>query len=453
MALLTCTGTGAGQPTPGWRSSSSRTPASSRPGATAAPSSHRSALPQQGAVRGSRPRPCGGSRTPPADPVPPPARGRHRLSGAARADDVRLSSAGAGDATLPVFHHWRFRTGGRRRLRHARQGVARRRRPADRWAASMSSSAEGSTWRCAARSPVCAPFVYDPPSPEQQQRLAALVEFDPDGNGDGLDRQQRRYVRPPDYGDCWSIVDDPTDVWRASDQHRPRPSHRRRARAARRRSSCRTRSARRPRRGTARRRPPTSGSVRSPSGSAAAERLWRRLPDDVGERLRAARPRRRSGPHRRFERLRPQPSHPARRRRQTPTAPSPAGLFSAAASRVLRPVPLGSGARSARRDTRHGGGEHRTGTGAGAGVGRSVLRPRDRQRWPQATGSRRDSRVARAASGSCFKPRERPRTKRRVDLEALARRIGPGVRSDQDAAGAAPGARHDRARRRHRRAA
>jgi hypothetical protein len=41
-----------------------------------------------------------------------------------------------------------------------------------------------------------------PPPPEATARLAALLDFDPDGTG-GFDADGRRYVRPPDYGEAW----------------------------------------------------------------------------------------------------------------------------------------------------------------------------------------------------------------------------------------------------------
>ncbi len=43
----------------------------------------------------------------------------------------------------------------------------------------------------------------DPPPPSAATaRLAALLDFDPDGTG-GFDADGRRYVRPPDYGEAW----------------------------------------------------------------------------------------------------------------------------------------------------------------------------------------------------------------------------------------------------------
>ena len=71
-------------------------------------------------------------------------------------------------------------------------------------AGSRSRSARRTTRRSSVRGALTG--IHDtsdpPPPPAATARLAALLDFDPDGTG-GFDADGRRYVRPPDYGEAW----------------------------------------------------------------------------------------------------------------------------------------------------------------------------------------------------------------------------------------------------------
>ena len=248
--------------------------------------------------------------------------------------DGQSSWAGAGDVTLPVYHHWRFRTGAAgdfatlAKALHAANDQQQMGSVRVRLGGRVDVKVRGALTGVA-------PFTYDPPTVEQQQRLAALVEFDPDRNGDGLDRQGRRYVRPPTYGDAWSTADDPTDSWR--DQTNTAPVHRIVAGLGRRVAvelQDEISAAAASRYGAAAAANQRLGALAL--GLAAAERLWQRVPDDLDARLRLLGVG--AGAVRTVDASGNDPSQ--RTLLAVATGPDrtlPAGLFSAAATRLLRP--------------------------------------------------------------------------------------------------------------------
>lgn len=243
----------------------------------------------------------------------------------------------AAGATLPVFHHWRFRTGAAGDF----ATLAKQLRAADDQAQiGTISVALDDGLSVAVRGALTGtkPFAYDPPDEAVSKRLVELTTFDPTGD-DGLDEDKRRYVRPPSYGEAWRLPGAPTDEWETEVD--VDPIHRIAAGVGRRAGvelQDEISAAAAARYGAAAAANQRLGAL--VLGLAATERLWRRVPGDVDARVRllglgagairtvdaAADP--------------DDPGAPQRTLLAIATAPDrtlPAALFSSAALRFLRP--------------------------------------------------------------------------------------------------------------------
>ena len=325
-----------------------------------------------------------------------------------------LVPAFARDGALPVYHHWRFGTGGAGDFATLAKALHAADAQDDMGSVRVDLGG-GVDVRVRGALTGVQPFVYDPPSPEQVQRLEALVKYDPDGNGDGLDRQQRRYVRPPDYGEAWSKVQDPTDEWRG--QTNTDPVHRVVAGLGRRigvELQDEISAAAASRYGAAAAANQRLGALAL--GLAAAERLWARVPTDREARIRLLGVG--AGTIRTIDEGGADPSQRTLLAVATGSDRTlPAGLFSAAASRVLRP---------------DAGRFRRTQVGATSVLDAANI-PREHEPRPEWESPFFDQMMTALSSGDGFEghglwdphiadvlePHERPAPKRRVDLDRL----------------------------------